>query len=82
MRYMLAGCTNFNVCRYAVLEFLKLIVSIDEVDLETPISENGEDFFYTIDDVLGSSCVRCTECSRLAFADTIKSLGCVEFNLG
>ena len=79
---MLAGCTDFDVCRYFVLQFLELVVSIYEVDLETAISENVEDLFDAIDDVLGSSLIRCTECFLVAFAETIKRLSCVEFNLG
>jgi hypothetical protein len=79
---MLAGCTYFDVCRYFVLQFLELVVSVYKVDLETAIFENGKDLVDTIDDVLGSSFVRCTECFLVAFTDTIKSLGCVEFNLG
>ena len=70
------------MCGNFILKFLELVVSVDKVNLETAISENGKDLFYTIDDVFGSSFVRCTCCFRLAFADTIKSLSCVEFNFG
>ena len=58
------------------------VVSVDKINLEAAISENGKDLFYTIDDVFGSSFVRCTCCFCLAFADTIKSLSCVEFDFG
>jgi len=70
------------MCRYFVFKFLELVISIYKVDLETPISEHVEDLFYTMDDVFGSSFVSCTECVLFAFADAIKSLSCIEFNLG
>ena len=77
---MLAGCTDFDVHGYFVLQFLELVVSIYEVDSKTAIFENGKDLFDTINDVLRSSFVRCTECLLRAFADAIKGLSCVEFD--
>ena len=79
---MLASRTYFDMCGNFILKFLELVVSVDKVNLETAISENGKDLFYTIDDVFGSSFVRCTCCFRLAFADTIKCLSCMEFDFG
>jgi len=79
---MLASCTDFDMCRHFVLQFCELVVSVDKVYFEAAIPENGKDLFYTIYDVLGSSFVRSTECFLLACADAIKSLSCVEFNLG
>ena len=68
------------MCGNFILKFLELVVSVDKVNLETAISENGKDIFYTIDDVFGSSFVRCTCCFLVAFAGVIKGLSCVEFN--
>ena len=70
-------CCNF------ILNFLEFLVSIDKINLETTISENSKDLFYTIDDdVVGCSFVRCTCCFLVAFADVIKGLSYVEFNFG
>ena len=79
---MLASCADFDVSGDFVLQFLELVVSIDEVYLETAIFENGKDLFDTIDDVLGSSFVRCAGCFLVAGADAVKHLSCKEFYLG
>ena len=56
--YMLASCTDFDMCCNFILKFLEFVVSVDKINLATAISENGKDLFYTIDDVFGSSFVR------------------------
>ena len=74
---MLASCTDFDMCCNFILKLLEFVVSVDKVNLETAISENSKDLFYTIDDVVGSSFVRCTCCFLVALADVIKGLSCV-----
>jgi len=78
---MLVSCTDFDVCRYFLLQCLELVVSVDKVYFEAAIPENGKDLFYTIDNVLGSSFVRSMECFLLACADVIQSLSFVDLTL-
>ena len=63
-------------------QLLEFVVCIYNVDLETAVSENSEDLFDAIDDVFGSSFMRCVECFLLAFADAVKTLDRLEFDLG
>ena len=80
--HVLARGTYFNVHRDFVLQFTELIISVDDVDLETAVLKNGDDLFDTIDDVLGSLLVRCTECFLVAFAGSVERLGGMELDFG